>query len=214
VGWGTSFFCIFSLEGVSVYNILFLKPRTYSWQLLFIACLFSWLLLRCQVATQSLPESFGSFFLNPPQGVKGLIFFFSTGHNLDARFRSWWTHPGRELLRAGGCDYCCRVSCDPLGMLAVAPGWQRLAGPVGIPQPAPGDRHLLQPRSPHHFLPIMEVFIIWRWRLRILLLSQLPSKFLSRSWDYDIIVLHVDTTFYRNRFALFFDKGIKIIGDI
>lgn len=146
--------------------------------------------------------------------MKGLIFFFSTGHNLDARFRSWWTHPGRELLRAGGCDYCCRVSCDPLGMLAVAPGWQRLAGPVGIPQPAPGDRHLLQPRSPHHFLPIMEVFIIWRWRLRILLLSQLPSKFLSRSWDYDIIVLHVDTTFYRNRFALFFDKGIKIIGDI
>lgn len=86
-GWGTHFFCVLNIEGFSVYNVLFLKPRTHSWQLLFIALLFSWLLLCCQVMTQSLPESFGSFLSSsssffPHRGGERLDFF--TGHSPDA----------------------------------------------------------------------------------------------------------------------------------
>lgn len=112
---------IFS-EGFSVCNVLFLRPRTHSWQLLFIALLFSWLLLCCQVLTQSLPESFGSFlsssfFFFTPQR-EGKVGTFSQDTVLMPDFHPGGTHPGSELLRSaasGGCTNPCSVSCDPLG---------------------------------------------------------------------------------------------------
>lgn len=81
--------CIFSFESFCVYNILFLKPRTYSWRLLFIACLFLRLLLCCQVATQSLLESFWVSFLSflflffPFLFTGSERFGFFTGYSLD-----------------------------------------------------------------------------------------------------------------------------------
>lgn len=189
--------CIFSFEGFRVYNILFLKPRTHSWQLLFIAACFCGCCYVVRWRPRVYQSLFGSLFffffsfLSFSQGMKGLAFSQDT---VLMTLQILMGTPRPSNISGLQCSTRLAAGCRSSGC-ASGCSWEQVLAPARITTSFP-------PYNGGFFF-----FIIWRWRVKILLLSQLPSKFLSRSWDYDIIVLHVDTTFYHNCFALFLIKG-------